>query len=59
MNTEVFAAVFAALVAFRVVAPLIDALNPFSIVTKSKGRRNVDAIQGFPSGPKAGAGRGN
>lgn len=37
MNNEIFLAVFFGLVAYRVVAPLIDFLNPLSFFTRSKG----------------------
>lgn len=58
MHTEVFVAVLAALVAYRVLSPLIDAINPLTLLTKPKGPDGAHAIQGIPGGPKVGAGRG-
>jgi hypothetical protein len=43
MNTEVFVAVLAALVAYRVLSPLIDLVNPLSFLKQPKG---TQAIQG-------------
>lgn len=39
MNIEIFLAALAALVAYRVLSPLIDAINPLTILTKSKAVR--------------------
>ncbi len=36
MNIEIFLAVFLGLVAYRVVSPVIDFLNPFSSLTRPK-----------------------
>jgi hypothetical protein len=58
MNTEVFVAVLAALVAYRVLSPLIDALNPLAFFARPKEPKGAHAIQGIPGGPKAEAGRG-
>lgn len=55
MNTEIFVAVLAALVAYRVLSPLIDLVNPLSFLTQPKGKQT---IQGIPGGAKGGAGRG-
>lgn len=58
MNIEVFTAVLAVLIMYRVVSPLIDAINPLGRLTKPKGPDGAHAIQGIPGGPKVGAGRG-
>ncbi|SIR88244.1 hypothetical protein SAMN05880566_13327 [Janthinobacterium sp. TND4EL3] len=36
MNIELFVAVLAALVAYRILSPLIDAINPLVLFTKPK-----------------------
>lgn len=54
MNTEIFVAVLAALVAYRVLLPLIDLVNPLSFLKQPKG---AHAIQGSAGGAKGGAGR--
>lgn len=58
MNTEVFAAVLTALVVYRLLSPLIDAMNPLSLLTRPKAPDGAHAIQGIPDDPKVGAGRG-
>lgn len=54
MNTEIFVAVFAALVAYRMLSPLIDLVNPLSFLKQPKG---AHAMQGIASGAKGGGGR--
>lgn len=61
MNTEIFVAILAALVAYRVLSPLIDAVNPLTVLpflSKGKDQVSAHAIQGVSGGPQAGAGRG-
>lgn len=36
MNIEIFASVLAALVIYRVLSPLVDAINPLGFLTKPK-----------------------
>lgn len=55
MNIEIFVVVLAALVAYRVLSPLIDLVNPLSFLTQPKGKH---AIQGVAGGAKSAAGRG-
>ena len=55
MNTEIFVAVLAALVAYRVLSPLIDLANPLSFLTQPKGKHT---IQDVADGAKSAAGRG-
>ena len=47
MNIEIFLAVLAALVAYRFVSPLIDAINPLALLSKPKA---------VASGPSRGSG---
>ena len=60
MNTEIFVAFLAALVVYRVVRPLIDAINPLAFFSKpkaSEGSPNgANSIYGIPGGPKTGSG---
>jgi len=60
MNTEIFVAFLAALVAYRVVRPLIDAINPLAFFSKPKGLQGspngANSIRGIPGGPKTGSG---
>lgn len=55
MNTEIFVAVLAALVAYRVLLPLVDLVNPLSFLKQPKG---AHAVQGIAGRAKSGAGRG-
>ncbi|MEM8515191.1 hypothetical protein RCH14_004551 [Massilia sp. MP_M2] len=58
MNTEVFIAVLAALIAYRVLSPFIDAINPLAFFSRARAPKGVQAIHGIPGGPKAESGRG-
>lgn len=43
MNTEMFGAVLAAMVAYRILSPLIDTINPLTFLTKPK---KISAVAG-------------
>lgn len=46
MNIEIFFSVLAALVAYRTLSPLVDAINPLGFLTKQK---MVSAVAGGAS----------
>lgn len=50
MNIEIFVAVVAALITYRVLSPLIDSFNPLAYATKAKVSEGVARSAGAASG---------
>lgn len=49
MNTEIFVAVLAALVVYRVLSPMIDAINPLTFFARPKAISAAATINGKSS----------